>query len=177
MASLIAVDSNAVRQETIDAVERFRLTLRIHMAVSRRDAFYVVECLRILLQQAIIAQTMLLWLQNDDISDEAIDVFAGFLRETTPPCHLPCHLHSLLLLSLPSQQIRRLLEAFANQPIRQGARYFRSSRYQRSFMDCRRVTAQDRLYTILSSICLTLSVYGYPPLAAWTICLEHTGTW
>ena len=68
--SLAAVDSNGVRQEAIDAVERFRSRLhfmnlehptddrrRILLTITRaiinqRDAVYIVElCLRVLLHQ------------------------------------------------------------------------------------------------------------------------------
>jgi hypothetical protein len=75
------------------------------MTLSQRDAECIAECLRLLLPQGKIAQRSLLSLEVNGISDEAIDVFGDFLRET------PCHLHSLSLWHTPPQQVSRLSEA------------------------------------------------------------------
>jgi hypothetical protein len=54
------------------------------MAVSQRDTEYIVECMRILLQDETIVQRALLAFNSGEISDEAIGVFGRFfLRETT----------------------------------------------------------------------------------------------
>jgi hypothetical protein len=67
--------------------------LTVDMAVSQRDAEYIVECLRILLQdETSIDQTMALSLDDGEISDEAIAVFARFLHEAAQ-----CLLHALYL--------------------------------------------------------------------------------
>jgi hypothetical protein len=121
-SSLAAVDSNGVSQEVMDMVEswrarhennddpapappaaHFRLALMLNMDVNGRDAEYIVECMR--MQQVRIAQKTVLCLQDDHLSDEAIDVFFGFLRET------PCPSQQLWLYNLPHQQVFRLLEA------------------------------------------------------------------
>jgi hypothetical protein len=90
--SLSAVSSNGVRQEVIDAVEQLRLRqelygsveLTVDMTVHTRDAEYIVESLRVLLQgDKGMAERGWLYLDHDGISDAAIDVFARFLRETT----------------------------------------------------------------------------------------------
>jgi hypothetical protein len=64
------------------------VTLR---TVHQCDAEYIVECMQIHLQQETIAHRTNLWLEDDGISDAAIDIFHGFLCET--PCHLHC-IHS-----------------------------------------------------------------------------------
>jgi hypothetical protein len=103
------VDANGVSQQVIDALQATttnpRINLLLNMAVSQRDAEYIVECLRILLQEERIAQTMVLSLNFDEISDQAIDVFARFFRESH------CHLHALCLWNLPPRQARHLLAA------------------------------------------------------------------
>jgi hypothetical protein len=116
-SSLAVVNSSGVRQQVIDELERFQryhenpanvqrsFMPNVNMTVHYRDAQYIVECMRILLQQERIAQKSILYLLNDGISDEAIDVFVGFLRDT------PCQLHTLDWWNLPPQQVRRLLEA------------------------------------------------------------------
>ena len=123
-SSLTGVDSNGVSQEVMDMVETWRawheddppptppppsqhcrLALALNMAVSQRDAEYIVECLRVLLHQQRIAQYTILCLQDGEISHAAIDVFVRFLRETT------CPLPALWLWDLPPQQVRRLLAA------------------------------------------------------------------
>ena len=122
-STLNAVNSNGVRRDVIRKVEYFRkcqedqatdgnpprFWLTVDMPAGARDAEYIVECLLVLLrQERIAAERGGLYLDHDGISDAAIDVFAGFLRET------PCLLHSLLLESLPPRQVRRLLEALHN---------------------------------------------------------------
>jgi hypothetical protein len=72
------------------------------MAVSRRDAEYIVECLRLIL---VAHPGMVLCLAYGEISDLAIGVFGRFLRETH------CHLHDIWSWNLPDQQTRRLLAA------------------------------------------------------------------
>jgi hypothetical protein len=123
-SSLSAVNSNGVHRDVIDAVELFRRRqedpthnhhqrrcLSIYEAVLQRDAEYIVECLRVLLQQERIAERGIFALCSNcgvdgTISDGAIDIFAGFLRE------MPCQLQALYLLEdLPPPQVRRLLEA------------------------------------------------------------------
>jgi hypothetical protein len=66
---LAAVNSNGVRREGIDRVERFRqkhedpttddrrpILVRIYMVIDQRGADYAIECMRILLQREISAQ-------------------------------------------------------------------------------------------------------------------------
>jgi hypothetical protein len=125
-AFLNDVDSNGVSQEVLGRMENFRAwridhpnytrspatrpfyKLTLDIAMSQRDAEYIVECLRLLLRQEAIAQRRFaLSLDDNGISDSAIDVFGDFLRETT----MQCHLRFLHLCSLPPRQIRRLLAA------------------------------------------------------------------
>jgi hypothetical protein len=97
VAYLAAVDSNGVCQQVFREVERFRIRqetymtpaathcmLTLYMEVNLRDAEYIVEYYRILLQQEKISERTKLCFCSNDISDEAIDVFCGFLRD--PPC-------------------------------------------------------------------------------------------
>ena len=79
--------------------------LILSMAVNQLDAEYIVECMRILLQDETIPERAQLAFNSGGISDGAIGVFGRFLRETT------CHLQGLTVWELPSQQIRRLLVA------------------------------------------------------------------
>jgi hypothetical protein len=125
-SSLSAVNSNGVCRQVIAAVEHFRerlegptivvdrqvlIWLGFNWKVLQRDAEYIVECLRVLLQQEWIAKRSGLSLLNlytpyGGISDGAIDVFCGFLRATT------CRLQTLWFHDfLPLRQVRRLLEA------------------------------------------------------------------
>jgi hypothetical protein len=119
MASLAAVDSNGVSRPVIDEVERFRavrddpnaarypvIPFVLNMGIDQRNAEYIVECMRILLQHEMIAGKTMLFLDRVEISDEAIAVFGQFLRET------PCPLRALGLWDdLPPRQVHRLLEA------------------------------------------------------------------
>jgi hypothetical protein len=84
MTSLYAVNSEGVSQEVIDAEEahnnatrpRCFLSLARHTALSQRDAEYVVQCLRMHLQE-VEDERILLSLALADwngISDEAIDI-------------------------------------------------------------------------------------------------------
>jgi hypothetical protein len=109
MRCIRVVEQFRTRQVGYDPTINTRdcIVLTVDMTVHQRDDEYIVECLRVLLQQERIAQRTTLSLENGDISDAAINIFAGFLRETTPPCRLRC----LDLWSLPDQQARRLLEA------------------------------------------------------------------
>jgi hypothetical protein len=119
MLSLSRVDSIGVRQQVIDTLEAWRhwqvgpppafqpYALTLDMAVRQRDAAYIVECLQVLLHtHEGIAQSAILSLDDDEISDEAIDIFCGY-----PLRHTPCHLPVLWLWDLPYQQVHRLLTA------------------------------------------------------------------
>lgn len=124
--ALNVVDSSGVSQEVMQAVQNWReqhadyyLTnfagdgyytcgLEVDMAVNRRGAEYIVECLGVHLQEQHISEATALAFSRDEISDEAIDVFGGFLRETTTPCQ---HLVHLYMAHLPPLQFRRLLAA------------------------------------------------------------------
>lgn len=76
--------------------------LEFDAQISRRDAVYIVDCLREFLPQ--LNSGTLLLLGEDEISDQAIDVFCGFLNEDLL-------LPGLCLWNLPRTQFRRLLEA------------------------------------------------------------------
>jgi hypothetical protein len=58
------------------------------MAVSQCDAEYIVECMRILLQDETIVQRALLAFNSGEISDEAIGVFDRFFCAKR---HVNCH--------------------------------------------------------------------------------------
>jgi hypothetical protein len=116
MSSLAAVDSSGVSQVVIDGVAgQFRRYLEnpantngarwrhltVNMTVHQRDAEYIVECMRILQHTEINS----LLFSDGNISDEAVDVFGGFLRQTL------CPVRVLWLWNLPPRQFRRFLEA------------------------------------------------------------------
>jgi hypothetical protein len=118
-ASLNDIDSNGMSQQVIDAVEQFRvergdptntnhrILLTFDMAVSQRDAEYIMECLRILLQdETSINQATSLSLDDCNISDETIEVFGQFLSETSSS-----PFRVLYVWKLPPGQVRRLLAA------------------------------------------------------------------
>jgi hypothetical protein len=118
------VDSNGVSQQVIDRIEQFRQQwqqeappfavdphgefLFMDMTNHQRDAEYVVECLRLFLPRddGRIEQQATFCLANPDISDQALDVFAGFLRDETPR-----NLETLYLSGLQPQHFRRLLSS------------------------------------------------------------------
>lgn len=111
-----------VRKEVIRAVNNWRdwsndddgedgpqrkRRLFIDMSVDRRDAIHVVGSLEWILPQECIGSIPWkteLRLCDDEISDEALQVFCNYLQET-------CHLRELFLSDLPREQVRRLLEA------------------------------------------------------------------
>jgi hypothetical protein len=74
------------------------LVLNSTMTANPRDAEYMVECLRMILQEESGAERLTLCLESDGISGAAaIDIVRGFLHETTTPS---CLLQSLSLCGL-----------------------------------------------------------------------------
>jgi hypothetical protein len=189
-SSLAAVNSNGVHERVIEVVEsrrerlerlnddeqpHYHCWLELHEwhveQVEQRDAQFTVECLQLLLQQERIAERATFCLYNHHISDAAMDVFCGFLRETSP-----CHLQSLGLASnLLPRQFRRLLEALHTNRSVKELHIHGLHDDVRSLMRIGLVASQERP-DVPSTLFLSPSIFANPPFAPWTIKLENIGT-
>jgi hypothetical protein len=140
-AALNAVDSTGVSKGVLNSVKEWREWLgnegddrrrrfhpmenRVHgghfelafsgeygSTFNRRDAEYMVECLRVLLPMEIInpQKQTALYFAGDGISNETCAVICNFLQQPD------AHLTTFLLGHLPPEQYRRVLESLHNNP-------------------------------------------------------------
>jgi hypothetical protein len=138
--------------------------LPFDMKVSQRDAEYIVQCLQQVLQQhESNAEKTQLSLDNDGISDQAIDVFCGFLHESSSP---PCRLRSLCLWQWPPQQVRCLLQALhTNRSVKHLTIGFLEDKEGALWIADLLRHKKDFYKYIYSR--LSLFVYANSPFAAW----------